>query len=228
MRHESEYYQYLPGPDSTAARLGARQRTKMFQNFITQFGLSPDQTVVDIGVTNNKVFELDNYFEILYPRKDKITAVGLEDASYLEKAYPGLRFVQVRAGPLPFDDNEFDVAHASAVIEHVGGRENQVAFLAELWRVARKGLFVTTPNRWFPIEFHTMLPVLHWLPPPTFRLLLDRLGYGFFANERNLNLLTGRSLQDAARAAGIARPVIDHVSLGGWPTNLLLIGHKDV
>ena len=29
----------------------------------------------------------------------------------------------------------------------------QVRLLRELWRVARKGIFVTTPNRWFPMEF---------------------------------------------------------------------------
>jgi len=32
-------------------------------------------------------------------------------------------------------------------------------------RVGRAG-FVTTPNRWFPIETHCKLPVLHWLPRP--------------------------------------------------------------
>ena len=25
-------------------------------------------------------------------------------------------------------------------------------------------MFVTTPNRWFPIEVHTRLPLVHWLP----------------------------------------------------------------
>jgi hypothetical protein len=25
-------------------------------------------------------------------------------------------------------------------------------------------VFLTTPNRWFPIEVHTRLPFVHWLP----------------------------------------------------------------
>ena len=25
-------------------------------------------------------------------------------------------------------------------------------------------MFVTTPNRWFPLEVHTLLPFVHWLP----------------------------------------------------------------
>ena len=41
----------------------------------------------------------------------------------------------------------------------------------ELCRVARR-VFVTTPNRWFPLDPHTLLPFAHWLPPRPAR---DRL-----------------------------------------------------
>jgi hypothetical protein len=33
-------------------------------------------------------------------------------------------------------------------------------------------VFVTTPNRWFPLEVHTLLPFVHWLPPGPRRRLL--------------------------------------------------------
>jgi hypothetical protein len=36
--------------------------------------------------------------------------------------------------------------------------------LAESRRVARRGAFHTTPDRWFPVEVRTQLPLLHWLP----------------------------------------------------------------
>jgi hypothetical protein len=49
------------------------------------------------------------------------------------------------------------------VIEHVGGRDRQEAFVREALRVGRR-VFATTPNRWFPIEVHTRLPLVHWLP----------------------------------------------------------------
>jgi hypothetical protein len=45
----------------------------------------------------------------------------------------------------------------------VGRRAEQVAFVQELCRVADR-VFVTTPNRWFPVEVHTLLPLVHWLP----------------------------------------------------------------
>jgi len=91
------------------------------------------------------------------------------------------------------------VVHSSAVIEHVGSLASQCAFVAECCRVARRAVFITTPNRWFPVEFHTVLPLVHWLPKEIFRALMRRTGRGFFADERNLNLMTGA--KRSARAA---------------------------
>lgn len=77
------------------------------------------------------------------------------------------------ARDLPFPDNSFDYVFSNAVIEHVGGRDGARQMLAESVRVARLGAFHTTPNRWFPFETHTRLPLLHWLPrrwqPAAFR-----------------------------------------------------------
>src|SRR5262249_33330228 len=155
--HTSEYYQYLPSARSLAARIAALQRQRLFDKLVYTFGLDPHRSILYVGVTSNESYALDNYLEALSPWKEKITASGLEDGSHLEQRYPGLRFVQLRPGPLPFEDGGFDVAHSSAVIEHVGSRASQEHFLRELWRVSRWGIFVTTPNRWFPVEFHTVL-----------------------------------------------------------------------
>jgi ubiquinone/menaquinone biosynthesis C-methylase UbiE len=109
---------------------------------------------------------------------------------------------------LPFADRSFDLVHSSAVLEHVGSRAAQRDFLRELLRVARRAVFVTTPNRWFPVEFHSVLPLVHWLPPPAFRAILRRLGHDELADERNLNLLGARDL--AALTEGLdATPRLD-------------------
>ena len=54
----------------------------------------------------------------------------------------------------------------------------------------------TTPNRWFPVELHTFLPFLHWLPDARYRAVLRRLGHAYFADVANLNLLDGQTLLD--------------------------------
>jgi hypothetical protein len=81
-----------------------------------------------------------------------------------------------------------------AVIEHVGSRDQQRSFVHELCRVGRT-CCITTPNRWYPIEFHTVLPLVHWLPPSWFRTLLRLLGKDFWAKEENLNLFSSSELR---------------------------------
>jgi ubiquinone/menaquinone biosynthesis C-methylase UbiE len=104
---------------------------------------------------------------------------------------------------LPFRDGAFDVVHSSAVLEHVGSIQNQIAFVQECCRVACKWVFLTTPNRWFPVEFHTLLPLVHWLPKRSFRALMCATGKDFFAEESNLNLLSRREIRSiCARVRG--------------------------
>ena len=213
-------------PGSLPTRVAKRQRRLMFERFMAALSPSEKDDVLDVGVTNDRLHDHSNYLEAWYPHKRRLTAAGLEDASFLEEAYPGLRFVQADARDLPFSDGSYDVVHSSAVIEHVGNHEKQTACLREIWRVARRGIFVTTPNRWFPIEVHTVLPVLHWLPPGIFRAILRMAGRSFFADEANLNLMSRSSLAAAARAAGIRDFRIETVSLMGWPSNLVLIARK--
>ena len=99
--------------------------------------------------------------------------------------------------------------------------------MAEARRVARKGVFVTTPNRWFPVEFHTVLPFVHWLPPRMFRRILTVTGRQFFADEANLNLLSGRQLRNMARYIGFEDDYeIRGVRLGGIVSNVLFVLRK--
>ena len=215
-------------PGSLPVRVAHYQRRNMYSRFVAAMRPCANDTILDIGVTSDRTYDHSNYLETWYPEKARITAAGIdEDARYLEQMYPGSRFVLADGRHLPFADGSFDFVHSSAVIEHVGSRARQVQFLRECFRVARKGMFITTPNRWFPIEFHTVLPLLHWLPPNLYRRVLTAVGKDFYAAEENLNLLSRNNLTQTARSAGIERMQIDTVALAGWPTNLLLVVNKE-
>ncbi len=86
--------------------------------------------------------------------------------------------------PSPSPDGAFDVVHSNAVIEHVGGPERQQAFVREALRVGRR-VFLTTPNRWFPVEVHTRLPLVHWLPDSLAGRVYDLTGRSW-ARENHL------------------------------------------
>jgi hypothetical protein len=215
-------------PGSVPAKMSHYQRRKIFFIFLHRSMIKSDDTILDIGATSDRSYEHSNYLESWYPHKEGITALGIDDAAFLKTSYPGLTFIRGDGRELPFKDRSFDFVHSSAVLEHVGSRERQRQFLREIWRVARKGIFVTTPNRWFPIEFHTLLPLAHWLPASAFRSILKGIGQGFFAREENLNLLSRRDLSALAHEVGIEEFNICTAALLGWPTNLLLYATRSV
>ena len=173
----------LAKPGSLAINVAVYQRRKMFESFLRSMHIGPDDTILDVGVTSDRSYDSSNYLEAWYAEKSQITAVGTDAAEFLKSQYPGVKFARADGRDLPFASPAFDFVHSSAVLEHVGHQNQQVRFLREAWRVARKGIFVTTPNRGFPIEFHTLLPLLHWFPAPFYRKLLISLGYEFFAQE---------------------------------------------
>jgi SAM-dependent methyltransferase len=149
-----------------ASRVSLRSRQQKLERFLDLFQPGPGTTVVDVGVTNAPFGggSSDNFFESLYPWPGQITAVGHTELDRFEAAFPAVRVVRADGRDLPFADGEFDLGFSNAVVEHVaGGREGQRQFVHELCRVAGR-VFVTTPNRFFPVEVHTLLPFAHWLP----------------------------------------------------------------
>lgn len=213
----SQYFFHSGLLTNLVAHVSNYARTRMFQSVMKLAAPDCSTTILDVGVTND--FRLDsNFFEKLYPYPNKITAVGMEDASFLERQYQGLKFVQTDGNGLPFEDKSFDLVVSFAVIEHVGNRDNQRAFVKELCRVG-KAVCITTPNRWYPIEFHTVLPFVHWLPPSVFRAILSFLGKDFLSREENLNLLDAQELLKLLPAR--SKIATGHCRLLGPISNLL-------
>jgi hypothetical protein len=193
----------------------------MFADFMQRCSPAEHEAVLDVGVTDEPSPDA-NYFERLYPHQEHVTAAGLMEASPFSR----IHYVQISGSRLPFGDKEFDVVHSSAVLEHVGSWRAQRDFLAELWRVCRRVLYVTTPNRWAPVEFHTGLPFVHWLPRRWWEACARLAGHAFYAEERNLNLLWSRRLACTASFAGVRDAKVTAVRLCGWPSNLVLTAQR--
>jgi SAM-dependent methyltransferase len=167
-----------------ASRVSMRSRRRKLDLFFQLLEPGPDTTVVDVGVTDAPFGNgsTDNFFEALYPWPERIVGVGHTELDRFAAAFPSVRAVRADGRDLPFADDAFDIGFSNAVVEHVaGGRDGQRQFVHELCRVSKR-VFVTTPNRWFPLEVHTLRPFVHWLPAgPRERLVpfddvLDPLG----------------------------------------------------
>lgn len=203
-------------------RIAFFARRKIFELFIKSINPLPDESIVDIGVFAGSEDPNMNFLEQLYEYPQHITATGVEDASFLERQYPGLKFVKVIPGQkLPFSDNQFDIGFSSAVIEHVGSRDKQRFFLEEAIRVCRR-LFLTTPNRFYPVEFHTRLPFIHWLPYPMFRSIIKKIGLEFYSREENLNLISRKQLLNLVPSIYRTNVALYGYRLLGPVSNLIL------
>jgi len=149
-------------------QVSLRSRRRKLRLFLEELHPTAETSVLDVGADELAFGEGDgcgtlNFFEEHYPWPERITALGLQDGTGFRARYPAIQYVQGDACALPFADGEFDIVFSNAVVEHVGDRERQRQLVAEAIRVGRRA-FITTPNRRFPVEVHTRLPVVHWLP----------------------------------------------------------------
>jgi SAM-dependent methyltransferase len=172
-----------------------RSRRRKLELLLEELQPTPETTVLDVGADELGFGEGDgcatlNFFEELYPWPERITALGLHDGAGFRARYPAIRYVQGDACALPFEDGAFDIVFSNAVVEHVGGRERQRRLVSEALRVGRR-VFLTTPNRLFPVEVHTRLPFVHWLPRRAAHRIYDLAGKEF---AKDIDLLSRRSL----------------------------------
>ncbi len=178
-----------------ADAISLRSRERKLELFLDELRPTAETTVLDVGADELGFGEGDgcatmNFFEERYPWPERITALGLHDGSGFRSRYPQIPYVQGDACALPFADASFDIVFSNAVIEHVGGRDRQRRFVSEALRVGRR-VFITTPNRRFPVEVHTRLPLVHWLPDTVAHPLYRAVGK---EEATELELLTRRSL----------------------------------
>lgn len=202
-------------------KISSLVRNRMYLNFISLTHPSKHARILDVGVTADRRKD-SNFFEKMYPYPKNITAVGTENADYLTKEY-GCTFMLADGVKLPFKNSSFDIAVSWATLEHVGNRDRQRQFISELCRVAQV-CYIATPNRFFPIEFHTLLPFVHWLPSKYFRLILKYLGYNFFSREENLNLLSKTDVERLFPQKIKVKTIPFY--LWGWISNYAFFAHR--
>jgi len=142
--------------DSQSVGNQFRQKRMQFFNDLID-GLPRPLRILDVG-GNEQFWVNAGYHE----KKDiEITILNLDKC---ETHYDNFHGVSGDATALTaYKDNEFDIAFSNSVIEHLYSWDNQRKMASEIRRVGRF-YYVQTPNKYFFIEPHYLLPYFQFLP----------------------------------------------------------------
>lgn len=148
--------------------LGDQFREKRFSFFLKKFNkMKKPISILDVG---GKI----NFWENrgLAGNNDYIiTIVNIEKEKSL---YSNIKTKMGDATDLsPFKDKSFDVVHSNSVIEHLYYFENQKKMASEIIRVGQKHI-VQTPNKYFFLEPHYLLPFFQFIPDKLKYLILTK------------------------------------------------------
>ena len=216
---DQKYYRQVPARSISEYVLIAA-RDCIYEDFIAHSRPRASDKILDVGVSDI-VSEAANLVERKYPYPDRITAAGLGAAGEFRETFPKVTYTQIEANrPLPFPDKHFDIATSNAVLEHVGSRANQALFVREMIRVAHR-VFISVPNRWFPVEHHTGIPLAHYWDT-SFRLACAWLGRGEWTEETNLIQMSRRSLGALAPVGVACRTGYTGIPIGPLSSNLFI------
>jgi hypothetical protein len=120
-----------------------------------------------------------------------------------------------------------DVVISNATIEHVGSYLEQLKMIENIIKLTKKIFIIITPNRMHPIEFHSKIPFLHWLPKKLHRKVLSIVGLRYLSKEENLNLLnTGNLIAMMKNFKNIEYKMM-YVKFLLFKSNIILIGKNN-
>lgn len=152
------------------------------------------QLVETIGSEQVKILDLGGsyaYWKTFNLDFSKVSSLVAVNTTLRESAHPKMTCVVGDARSLPdFEDGEFDIVFSNSTIEHVGTLDDQSRMADEVRRVG-KAYFIQTPNFYFPMEPHFLMPGFQWLPMSLRVGLHKRLNMGNHEKEKDHLKATG-------------------------------------
>ena len=217
---------YVVGLFNFTDKIVSRKRSeivKIIRNFINFSNIS---SILDIGTTYDKTLKSSNF--IIYQFKDIKIRKSLSNQSIKDNFFNSSykKSITKFLNHDEISDLSSDIVISSATIEHVGDDYNKNYMIKNITLLTKKYFIITTPNRYYPIDFHTKLPFLHWLPKKIHRKILKLLGLDFFSKEENLDLLSYNDLKNLTNDIQNFDIEIKKIKFLGLTSNLIIFGKK--
>ncbi len=203
-----------------------KKRVEINKIIKEEINFEKSKNLLDVGTTSSLENHENQIIKYFY-NQIEISCLSNLNLENLKSIYNKISVYEGDGRDMSFIDNKFDIVTSSATIEHVGNFENQIKFFSECLRVSKHKLFVTTPNRYFPIEMHTKIPLIHFFPKKIHRKILNLIGEKYLSLEENLNLLSKNDLLQICKILSIKKFQIKAIKLFGFVSNYILIVEKN-
>ena len=202
-----------------------KKRLQIVDIINDQIILNNINEVLDIGTTNDTKNKSSNF--IVKNLKNIKNFYSISDqlitSSFFKKTLQ--KSITENFSEYEIENLKSDLVISNATIEHVGNYDNQKAMINNMIKLSKKMIIISTPNRYHPLEFHTKIPFIHWLPKNIHRKILKNIKLTFFSKEENLNLLSKSDLSSFVENEKL-KSEFRYIKFLFFKSNLIFIGKK--
>ena len=218
-------------------KIYSRNHLKIFDKIITkkrleivdiinsQIVLNNISDILDIGTTSDTENISSNF--IIKNLKNVKNFYSISDQSITSPFFKKKLQKSIIENFSEYEIENFksDLVVSNATIEHVGNYNNQKTMVSNMIKLSKKMVIISTPYRYHPLEFHTKIPFIHWLPKKIHRMILKKFNLVFYSKEENLNLLSKSDLSSFIKNENI-RSEFKYIKFLFLRSNLIFILKK--
>jgi len=215
---------YLHKPSEFMNRIILKKRKEML-SIINQFYEKDElYDALDIGTTNDMEYYHSNYLIKNLKNIKTYRSISNQniDSNFFTKTLN--KSILEKFSIDEINNYSSDLVLSNATIEHVGNSANQLQMISNIITLTKKKFILITPNRYHPIDFHTQIPFIHWLPKKIHRKILSLIGLKFYSLEENLNLLSTTDLINFLNNFDNIEYKIQYINFLGFKSNCIILG----
>ena len=215
---------YLHKPAEFMNRIILKKRKEMADVVNKYYEADDLKDALDIGTTNDREHSHSNY--LIKNLKNIKVFKSISDQEINSTFFIKSLTKSILENFSNEEINQYssDLVFSNATIEHVGSTTNQLKMISNVIKLTKKNFVLIAPNRYHPIDFHTQIPLIHWLPKKIHRKILSLIGLKFYSKEENLNLLSTTDLINLLNNFDTIQYEVRYLNFLGFKSNCIIFG----